>query len=354
MQPMRTTEPNRFYFYNDVLNDKPLNQYFNEEAGIREVPFTSSLFLPYLVNADAISISDSNGWSILKNTDPRFSFTMFDRFHIDKKDRISPMELVTLPHSVLWEKAKNILSGLKMVSDVEEEQGNSDKPEYSEERNYQNSIFAISEDVLKQVGDTELHLFISYNDDEGSPFGVASYFIYLPLVWHPTPLKRNGKAYYYPTVKVKPIVEPNLITKWPTIDSTIGKKTTLVEALEKGDVKAIVKDLHFIIDNFTSDVLDAVIDQCQAYPMFNFEMMIPNTLYMPFVYGTMFESRVRPEGLDSIEDNPDAKPGYVFKFHYDSDNQTHLYLVKLNKATLARLTDDPDHELYDLGIIDTY
>ena len=348
---MRSTEPNRFYFYNDDLNDKPLNQYFNEEAGIQEVPFTSSLFLPYLVNADMIGICDANGWSILENTDPKSNFTMFDRFCIDNENKITSKELVTLPHSVLWDKAKKILSGLKMVSDVEEEQGNSDKPEYSEERNYQNSIFAISEDVLKQVGKDELFLMITYDIENYNPFGVATYFIYLPLVWRPTPLKRHGKTYYYPTVKVKPIVEPDLITKWPTIDSTIGKKTTLEEALEKGDVKAIVKNLHFTIDNFPSDVLEAVIDQCQAYPMFNFDMMVPNTQYMPFVYGTMFESRVNPEGLKSIEDNPDAKPGYVFKFHHDQDNHTHLYLVRLNKATLTKLKDHPDFELHDLGII---
>ena len=351
---MANLVPNHFYFYNDKLNDAPLNENFNEEVGIQEVPFTSSLFLPYLVNASTIRICDSKGESILKSTVSGTSFTMFDICDINPKDKITPEQLLSLPHLTLWGKARKILSGLKMVSFVEEEQAESGLPDYSEERNYQNSILAISEDVLKQVGDTELCLFIGYNDKDYSSFGVSPCFIYLPLVWHPTPLKRHGKAYYYPTVKVKSIVDPNLITKWSTIDSTVGKPTKLTEALSKADVEAIVKQIRFVKDEFTGDVLEAFIDQCQAYPMFNFDMMVPNAQYMSFVHGTMFDCQIKPKSLGSIEDNPDAKPGYVFKFHYNRDNQTHLYLVRLNEATLTGITDDPDFELHDLGVIDLY
>lgn len=55
--------------------------------------------------------------------------------------------------------------------------------------------------------------------------------------------------------------------------------------------------------------------------------------------------------LIDVEDNPDAKPGYVFKYDYDCDNRLRLYLVRLNKATMNEMTDDPSYGLYDLGII---
>ena len=348
---MSPTKPNQFYFYNDLLKDDALNRHFNEEASILEVPLTSSLFLPYLANARMIGICNSKGGDMLKSTHPDTNFTMFERVNIAAEDMITPVQLATLSHAALWGKAREILSGLKMVSFVEEEQAESGKPEYNEEKYQKNSIFSISEDVLKQVGDDDLHLFISYNDEDYSPFGVAAYFIYLPLVWHPTPLKRHGKAYYYPTVKVKAITELNLITKWPVIDPTVDTKNKLSEALEKGDVKAIIKDLLFTIDNFDGGVLDAVIDQCQAYPMFNFDMMVPNTQYMSFTYGTMFDEGTNRRKLMDVEDNPDAKPGYVLKYHYVNNTELHLYLVRVNKATFNQMTDDPSYELHDLGVI---
>ena len=348
---MPIATPNRFYFFHEFLNDEPLNQDFNEEAGILEVPFTSSLFLPYLVNATSLRITDNRGMAILDSTNPNRTFTMFDIFDIKKEDRITPEELVSLPHTTLWEKARKILSGLKMVSAVEEEQAESDSPEYSEERNHQNCVLSISGEVLKQVGDTELCLSISYNDEAYQPFGTAAYYIVLPLVWHATPLKRHGTAYYYPTVKVKAITDTSLITRWPTIDPTVGKATELTRALEAGDVDTVIKQVLFTKETFTSDVLEAVIDQCKAYPMFNFEMLIPNTQYMSVAYGTMFNLGTNRRKLLDVEDNPDAKPGYVFKFDYDRDNHLHLYLVRLNKATMNEMTDDPSYELHDLGII---
>ena len=348
---MSRVTPNHFHFYNDKLNDAPLNEHFNKEAGILEVPFTSSLFLPYLVNAREIGICNSKGEMMLKSTHPDTNFTMFDRVNIDAKDMITPEQLSTLPHVTLWSKARKILSGLKLVSFVEEEQGQSGNPQYTEEKYQKNSIFSISEDVLKQVGDDELHLFISYNDEDYNPFGVSAYFIYLPLVWHPTPLKRHGKAYYYPTVKVKAITEHNLLTKWPIIDPTVDTKNKLVEALEKGDVETIIKDLHFIIDSFNCDVLDVVIDQYQAYPMFNFEMMVPNTQFVTYAHATLVNSDGNRRDLNEIEDNPDAKPGYVFKYHYVNNTELHLFLMRVNKATFNRMTDDPSYELHDLGVI---
>lgn len=277
---------------------------------------------------------------------------MFDTCDIKPEDKITPEQLTTLPHITLWQKARKILTGLKMVSFVEEEQAESGKPEYSEECNYQNSILAISEDVLKQVGDEELCLFISYNNEGYDPFGVSSYFIYLPLVWYSTPLKRHGKAYYYPTVKVKPITEYSLITKWPTLDSTVGKPTELTEALSTADVEAVIKQTQFVKDAFTSDVLEAFIDQCQAYPMFNFDMMVPNTQYMTFIHGTLSDSTIRRTGLVEVEDNPDAKPAYVFKYDYNSDNRLCLHLVRLNRATLTGDEDNPEYKRHDFGIID--
>lgn len=238
-----------------------------------------------------------------------------------------------------------------MVSEVEAERAQSDKPEYSEERNHQNCVLSISGEVLKQLGDTELCLSISYNDEAYQPFGTAAYYIVLPLVWHATPLKRHGTAYYYPTVKVKAITDTSLITRWPTIDPTVGKATELTRALEAGDVDTVIKQVLFTKETFTSDVLEAVIDQCKAYPMFNFEMLIPNTQYMSFAYGTMFNLGTNRRKLLDVEDNPDAKPGYVFKFDYDRENKLHLYLVRLNKATMNEMTDDPSYELHDLGII---
>ena len=62
--------PNRFHFYNDLLNDDALNRHFNEEAGILEVPLTSSLFLPYPVNARTVGICNAKGEMILKSTHP--------------------------------------------------------------------------------------------------------------------------------------------------------------------------------------------------------------------------------------------------------------------------------------------
>ena len=107
----------------------------------------------------------------------------------------------------------------------------------------------------------------------------------------------------------------------------------------------------FTIDNFDGGVLDAVIDQCQAYPMFNFDMMVPNTQYMSFAYGTMFDEGSNRRKLMDVEDNPDAKPGYVFKYHYMNNTELHLYLVRVNKATFNQMTDDPSYELHDLGVI---
>lgn len=348
---MPITTPNRFYFFHEGMSDEPLNQHFNEEAGILEVPLTSSLFLPYLVNASSLRITDNKGMAIMDSTNPNLSFTMFDILDIKKEDRITPEELVSLPHTTLWEKARKILGGLKVVSEVEAERAQTDKPEYSEERNHQNCVLSISGDVLKQLGATEPCLTISYNDEELSPFDTAAYYIVLPLVWHATPLKRHGMAYYYPTVKVKAITHPSLITKWPTIDPTVGKPTELTRALEAGDVEAVIKQAHFVKDTFTSDVLDAFINQCQAYPMFNFDMLIPNTQYMSFTYGTMFNLGTNRRKLMDVEDNPDAKPGYVFKYNYDCDNRLRLYLVRLNKATMNEMTDDPSYELHDLGVI---